>query len=421
MFKNLLKVDFLSFSFQKGGAAIAAKKFGDIAKSEGVKVNLISQEDAGKFQFFKRLISFFLVKLQVDRNPIKHSLNLFSYHPVLKSFNDNPSDIHHIHWINNDTLSVFDFDMIPSGSILTLHDEWMYCGAEHYYKVLDNSNDFEHGYRLFKKGVFGIHWNYLIWKVKYKNLAHRKDLIYTVPSTWLYERAKSSAILCRSDIRLLPNPIDTEVFKPTPESDTHSLRSSLNIDADKLVFVFGAIGGKKNKLKGVDYLEQAFAMLAMSVDTELASNIVLVDFGGSISEGSLHGFRSISVGHIKKPNYLAKLYSMADCVIVPSMVESFGQVAAEALACETPVVCFDTSGLRDIVLHNKTGLVADAFEVESLKDCFFSMINLPKDDRLKLGQCGRRHVLENFSYAVVSEQYLKIIEDAVELKKVHAR
>lgn len=419
----MFKIIILSFSLEKGGAGIAAARFIKLLfdKASKFEADSISQDSAGKSQFFKRLISYGLVTLQFDGNSIKHSLNLFSYAAVIESFKKQLQSIHHLHWINNDTLSVFDFDKIPVGSIITLHDEWLYCGAEHYYKVLDNSNDFEHGYRLFKKGVFGIHWNYLIWKVKYKSLAHRKDLIYTVPSKWMYDRAKSSIILKNTDIRLLPNPIDTEVFKAAPQSDSHSLRSSLNIDAEKFVFVFGAIGGKKNKLKGVDYLEQAFAMLAMSVDAELASNIVLVDFGGPISEGSLHGFRSISVGHIKERDCLAKLYSMADCAIVPSMVESFGQVAAEALACETPVVCFDTSGLRDIVLHNKTGAVADAFEVRSLKDCFFSMINLPKYDRLKLGQCGRRHVLEKFSYAVVSEQYLKIIEDAVQLKKVHAR
>lgn len=419
----MFKIITLSFSLKKGGAGIAASKFNKLLFNEatGFEVGSISQDSAGKFQFFKRLISHALVKLQFDGNPVKHSLSLFSYAPVVESFKSKSQSIHHLHWINNDTLSVFDFDKIPTGSIITLHDEWLYCGAEHYYKVLDNSNNFEHGYYLFQRGVFGIHWNYLIWKVKYKNLAHRNDLIYTVPSTWIYGRARSSAILGGSDIRLLPNPIDTEVFKPAHKLDTHGLCSSLNIEPEKFVFVFGAIGGKKNKLKGVNYLEQAFAMLAMSIDAELLSNIVLVDFGGSISEGILHGFRSISVGHIKEPDYLAKLYSMADCVIVPSMVESFGQVAAEALACETPVVCFDTSGLRDIVLQGETGIVASAFDVKSLMDCLLSMINLPKDERLKLGQRGRRHVLDKFSYPIVSKQYLKILEDAVELKKVHAK
>lgn len=50
-------------------------------------------------------------------------------------------------------LSIFDFDKIPSGSIITLHDEWLYCGAEHCYRISDDANDFIHGYNFFKKGV----------------------------------------------------------------------------------------------------------------------------------------------------------------------------------------------------------------------------------------------------------------------------
>lgn len=415
----MFKIITLSFSLKKGGASIAAAKFIKLLFDIATKfeVDSISQDSAGKSQFFKRLISYGLGKLQFTGNPVKHSLNLFSYAPVIESFKTKSQSIHHLHWINNDTLSVFDFDKIPAGSVITLHDEWLYCGAEHCYKVLDTSNDFEHGYRLFKKGVFGIHWNYLIWKVKYKKLANRNDLIYTVPSRWMLERAKSSAILGRSDIRLLPNPIDTEVFKPSDDKAVAQLRRELNVDDNCVVFVFGAIGGKKNKLKGSEYLGRALESLRHVVGDELISSIVLIDFGGSKSEGLLHGFRQISLGHIKDPEFLARLYSIADCVVVPSMVESFGQVAAEALACETPVVCFDTSGLRDIVLHGETGLVAQAFEVESLTEQLSTMVQMKKFERLKMGQAGRLYVLEKFSYPVVSKQFLKIFEDAVNLKK----
>lgn len=415
----MVNIVIISFSLKKGGAAIAASRFAELLSGKAIRfeVDFITQDHAGKSLFFKRLISHGLVKLQFDGNPIKHSLNLFTYPPVLGAFKKSGDVLCHLHWINNDTLSVFDFDKIPSGSIMTLHDEWLYCGAEHHYKLLDYSNDFQFGYRLFKRGIFGINWNYLVWRVKHRKLAHRNDLIYTVPSSWMFERARSSAILSGSDVRILPNPIDTDVFKPASESDAQRLRFSLNITADKFIFVFGAIGGRKNKLKGLDYLEQAFAMLARTIDIELGSRLVLVEFGGLSCHGARDGFRSISVGHIKDSEYLAKLYSMADCVIVPSLVESFGQVAAEALSCETPVVCFNTSGLRDIVLHRKTGLVASAFDVGSLRDCLLTMISLTNSERLKLSRSGRQHVLANFSYPVVYRQYLRVLEDAVKLRR----
>tara|TARA_Y200000002_G_C22674023_1_gene661285 strand:- start:57 stop:1313 length:1257 start_codon:yes stop_codon:yes gene_type:complete len=416
----MTKLTMISYSCSKGGAGISAKNFENllIDCKSNYEVNLITQDDAGYYQFFKRLISFVLNKLQFDGNATKHSLNLFSYSPVLKTFEKTQDRLFHLHWINNDTLSVFDFNKIPSGSVVTLHDEWLYCGSEHYYKILDKNNDFIYGYPYFTKNVFGIHWNSFIWKVKYKKLSHRRDLIYTVSSKWMLERAKSSAILKESDVRLLPNPIDTNVFTPSPSNEVKSFRDILNIDNDCFIFVYGAISGKKNKLKGIDLLIMAIKLLQSKNLNIPISKIVLIDFGGSKGNCELYGFRNISLGHINDTTYLAKLYSLADCVIVPSMVESFGQIAAEALSCSTPVVSFDTSGLKDIVLNGSIGLLAKSFSVDSLCSKLHTMIEIPKETRVIMGQNGRKHIIKNFSFSVISEKYLGLLEDAAKLKKI---
>lgn len=414
-----MHLNIVSFSFLRGGAGIAANKFKQLLSdnTSSFEVDSITQDNASQFQFFKRLVSYALAKLQYDDNPIKHSLNLFSYAPVIESFKTQSQSIHHLHWVNNDTLSVFDFDKIPTGSVMTLHDEWLYCGAEHCYKVLDNTNDFINGYPFFKKGVYGLHWNYLIWRIKKSKLSHRADLIYTVPSHWMLKRAKSSLILKNSDIRYLPNPIDTELFKPASVEEIEAFKAVHLINESDIMIAFGAIGGKKNYLKGAHLLDEALVILQRRLSQDVAKNIKLIDFGGATSEGVLHGFRSISIGHIRDPRQLALLYSSVDCVVVPSMVESFGQVAAESLSCSTPVVCFDTSGLRDIVINQQTGLVAKAFEPESLADQLLTMIEMSSQARKVMGQEGRGHVVSKFSYPVVSEQYLKILQDAATIKQ----
>lgn len=412
----MIKINYLAYSYLRGGAAIAASRFKDLASKKYIIISL-SQDDADYNQFLKRVISFFFVKLQADGNSIKHSLNLFTYTPVLNFFKENSECIYHLHWINNDTLSIFDFNKIPSGSILTLHDEWLYCGSEHVYKVNDESEDFKSEYTPFKKSVYGIHWNYFIWRVKKSKLSGRKDLIYTVPSTWMLERARYSAILKESDIRYLPNPIDTDTFKPSSFESVANLRKKNLFFNDDFIFCFGAIGGKKNPLKGANLLEDALKILSQSLSNETIKKIKLIDFGGFNARSEFFGFSTTSVGHIKDPQDLALLYSAVDCVVVPSMVESFGQVAAEALSCATPVLCFDTSGLRDIVQHEKTGLVAKAFSAQSLADYMLTLVNMSPDKRKSMGQAGREHVVSHFSYSVVSKQYFKILQDAEELKK----
>lgn len=412
----MFKINYLAYSYVNGGAAIAAKKLKSLLDDKSLVVSL-SQVDAGYSQLLKRIISFLLVKLQFDSNPIKHSLNIFSYAPVLELLRDNKNYICHLHWINNDTLSVFDLNKIPVGSILTLHDEWLYCGAEHCYKVTDGNLDFKEGYSFFKKGVYGVHWNYIIWRIKKNKLSNRKDLIYTVPSTWMLERAKSSVILKGADVRYLPNPIDTDTFRPSCINNSVKLRKKYSFLNDDFVFCFGAIGGKKNPLKGAKILEDALKILSEIATDSALKKIKLIDFGGTLSKKQLYCFDSVSVGHIKDPHELALLYSTVDCVVVPSMVESFGQVAAEALSCSTPVLCFDTSGLRDIVRHKKTGLTAVPFSAQSLADCMLALINLPLEKRNAMGQLGRNHIVNHFSYPVVSGQYFKILQDAEGLKK----
>tara|TARA_B100000035_G_scaffold306182_1_gene307932 strand:- start:1511 stop:2770 length:1260 start_codon:yes stop_codon:yes gene_type:complete len=417
------KLTMILFSLKKGGAGIAANKFIKLFDNniQNFEVDSITYDESRYKHLIKRLISFGLSKLQYDNNPTKHSLNLFSYKPVLEHFKNIKDTSYHLHWINNDMLSIFDFDKIPSGSIITLHDEWLYCGAEHYYKVFNSSNDFKSGYNYFKRDVFGIHWNSLIWRVKFKKLGHRDDLIYTVPSKWMLERAKTSIILKNSDVRLLPNPIDTEIFKKHSENDLNLFRKSMNIDDDSFMVVFGAISGSKNKLKGMDILKDAFKKLQSSVLDSKHKKIVLVDFGGSTADQYIYGFRNISLGYVDKEAHLAKLYSAADCVVVPSIVESFGQVAAEALSCSTPVVCFNTSGLKDIVLHQHTGLLADSYSVESLCNQLSKMIQLSNENREIMGQNGREHVLKNFSASVVSQKYTNILRDAAKIKNSNTK
>lgn len=414
----MIKVILVSFSFVKGGAAIAAQKFKLMLQQSSTEfsVETISQCDAGFFHFIKRLISYGLVKLQVDGNSIKHSLNFFSYPPVIRSFRYEPLAVHHLHWINNDTLSIFDFGKIPAGSVITLHDEWLYCGAEHCYKLSDPQLDFVTGYSFFKKGVYLFNWNYLVWRIKKNKLSRRKDLIYTVPSKWMLHRAKSSYLLQQADIRYLPNPIDTRLFKRANSEEIVKFRDSYSIDSKAILIAYGAIGGNINPLKGGSLLEASVAELKTIIPPQLAARIVFVDFGGAIAESNFYGFRSISLGHIKEPGKLAILYSAADIVVVPSMVESFGQVAAEALSCATPVVCFDCSGLKDIVITGRTGLLAKAFDVISLTQQLLIMIQLSTDERHALGKAGREHVLANFSYDVVAEKYIQILHDAVQLK-----
>ena len=82
-------------------------------------------------------------------------------------------------------------------------------------------------------------------------------MIYTVPSSWMQKRASQSLILRNTDVRLLPNPIDVNVFMPSKKINIDMFKSSLGILPDDIVLVFSSIGGKASYLKGVHLLVEA--------------------------------------------------------------------------------------------------------------------------------------------------------------------
>ncbi|WP_200833715.1 glycosyltransferase [Spiribacter roseus] len=89
-------------------------------------------------------------------------------------------------------------------------------------------------------------------------------------------------------------------------------------------------------------------------------------------------------GHLCDDLSLRALYSAADAIVVPSRQEAFGQTASEAHACATPVIAFHTGGLPDIVDHQRTGYLAQAFDTEDLAEGIAFVL-----DQRKTGAVGR--------------------------------
>ena len=72
------------------------------------------------------------------------------------------------------------------------------------------------------------------------------------------------------------------------------------------------------------------------------------------------------LGRINSVEKLSNIYSAADIFIIPSRIESFGQTAAEAQSCGTPVAGFNIGGLKDIIAHNKNGILIEPFKTKKM-------------------------------------------------------
>jgi glycosyltransferase involved in cell wall biosynthesis len=72
------------------------------------------------------------------------------------------------------------------------------------------------------------------------------------------------------------------------------------------------------------------------------------------------------MGKISDDNTLAAMYSIADVFVITSREDNYPNTVLESLACGTPVVGFDNSGIAEMIVHEKTGFVAKAFNTEEI-------------------------------------------------------
>jgi glycosyltransferase involved in cell wall biosynthesis len=121
--------------------------------------------------------------------------------------------------------------------------------------------------------------------------------------------------------------------------------------------------------------------------------------------------RSVCPGPIYDSAELALAYRAADVTLVPSLVESFGLVAAESLACETPVAAFRIGGLLELTGDGQRGLLAPAPDTDALAGAVDTLL-LDPELRRRLGAAGREWILANCQAEQSFERMLSVYEEA---------
>jgi phosphatidyl-myo-inositol alpha-mannosyltransferase len=103
-----------------------------------------------------------------------------------------------------------------------------------------------------------------------------------------------------------------------------------------------------------------------------------------------------------RPSY----YAHAAMYACPTTKASFGITLLESMACETPVVCSDILGFRDVVKHEREALMFPCGDVDALAD---DLVRLLDDEKLRarLGRTGRINA-EAYGWPTVTRAVLDV-------------
>jgi len=118
---------------------------------------------------------------------------------------------------------------------------------------------------------------------------------------------------------------------------------------------------------------------------------------------------------------MPEMFSSCHIVCLPSYREGLPKVLIEAAACERPIVTTDVPGCREIVIHDKNGILVPAGQAGPLAQALEILIN-DEELRVEMGKCGRALVEKEFTLSIVIKATLDLYSDLL-LKSVcrHAR
>jgi glycosyltransferase involved in cell wall biosynthesis len=413
-----MKIAILSTYDSIGGAARAAFRLqkGLIAKGVDSKM-LVQRKDSdnsnviGILSKKERLWSEIAIRLndlpfKKYPNKEKYIFSPSTYGGFNEKRYNDQFDIFNIHWVGGGFQSIDSIAKITKPIVLTLHDSWAFTGGCHIpYPCekfvtkcgscikLASTNENDLSTRIWSRKVEA-------WK--------NKNIVLVGDGNWVAGNAQKSAIFKNNKIEVIHPGLDTNVFKPL---DKKACREILGLEENTNYILFGAIGATTDKNKGFQFLAEAIMKYSQNVDKK--KNTKLLVFGAS-EENRDHyfGIETIFIGKVYDDITLSILYSAADVMIVPSIIESFGQTASESFACGTPVVAFDTSGLKDIVDHKVNGFLAKPYESNDLAEG----INWVLEDsvrRVALGISGRKKAIEKFSIEKYVDSYINLYKSLI--------
>ena len=143
------------------------------------------------------------------------------------------------------------------------------------------------------------------------------------------------------------------------------------------------------------------------VQKEVPSRLLLMGDGPDRSRAewlvSQKGLRK-KVEFLGKVDQVNEKLSIADLMLVPSEMESFGLAALEAMACEVPAIATSVGGVPEVIEHGRTGFLAQVGDVETMARCAIDILSDEKRLR-EMGMLARWEAQAKFCSTKIIPEY----------------
>jgi glycosyltransferase involved in cell wall biosynthesis len=254
-----------------------------------------------------------------------------------------------------------------------------------------------------KGGAGGVDSRFVDWMER--TTARNADLIVS-PSKNLADIVSEKMDIKRENIRIIPNPIDTETFSP-PQSAVDSRLPTPDSRLPKVLFV-----GRLDRLKGVHIFAEAIPIILK--DAPDASFVMVGrDTNTGPNNSSMKSYleslipkeikeKVIFTGNVERAG-LVDYYRESDVCVAPSFYENFPNTVLEAMSCGKAVVASNIGGIPEVIEDGVSGLLA---KIGDARDFAEKIIMLLKNDTLRenMGVNARKRIEDRYTKAVVARE-----------------
>jgi glycosyltransferase involved in cell wall biosynthesis len=311
------------------------------------------------------------------------------------------ADILHCHELQG---GYFDLRILPKlcrslPVVLTLHDAWLLSGhCSHSFDCMRWQTGCGQCPDLSIFPAIQRDATASNWRRKRRILA-RSRLYLATPSRWLRQRIEASILApAAAEIRVIPNGINLDVFKPA--EDRNALRARLGIEPGARLIVIAAVPLRSNAFKDYATFHSAIGKLDARWSGAALRVVVLGETASSERVGNTE-IRFDTVQQIDVAAYL----SAADLYVHAARIETFPNAVIEALACGTPVVASAVGGIPEQIEHAHTGFLVPAGDAEALATRIEQLLH--KDElRAKFGAAAASAARERFDLRDQAKAYL---------------
>lgn len=223
---------------------------------------------------------------------------------------------------------------------------------------------------------------------------------WTVVSSFLRNEIVKQDRRLDSILKVLPLPHDEALF---------FIDDSIERDKNLIVSVT-----RFTEQKRVEKLVEAFAFVA---EKNSAARLEIYGEGELRAKIeaqiiSLNLFDRITINPPVPQKELREVYNRASIVVLNSYREGFGLALSEAMLCGAAVVGVNSGGITDIIEHEKTGLLA---ELDNSQSIAANLNRLLADETLRqsLAGAGNQHARAHFSSGPLAAEYAELIKAAL--------